>query len=86
MKIFFIGLAFLGGFLSSSTLLGMGFDFFVESQPKSVSYDRLETKQIYLPWLSCNVEETVDITQFEEHAKACFAVNAERIKMIHPSI
>ena len=86
MKTFFIVLAFLGGFLSTSALVGIEVTEKIEidvTEPPMV----YETKQIYIPWIGCRVhEKKIDVEMLDMYVKECFAIGPNQIKMTMPSI
>jgi hypothetical protein len=86
MKIFFTILAFLGGFLSVSQALSMTSDnIFNNRAPQSTH--NYEMKRIYIPSLKCSVDKMeIDMTNLDYHAKECFAIGPQHIKMTMPSI
>jgi len=86
MKTFFIVLAFLGGFLSTSAFINID----VAEEPENTATELpmvYETKQIYIPWIGCRVhEKKIDVEMLDMYVKECFAIGPNQIKMTMPSI
>ena len=86
MKIFFTVMAFLGGFLSAAQALSMTSDNIINNKLPQTTHMQ-EMKQIYIPSLKCAVDEKeIDTTNLDYHAKECFAIRPQHIKMTMPSI
>ena len=86
MKIFFTVLAFLGGFLSAAQALSMTSDNIINNKLPQTTHN-YEMKRIYIPSLKCAIDEKeIDTTNLDYHAKECFAIGSQHIKMTMPSI
>ena len=87
MKSFFIIIGLLGGILSGSQLATSNWDNNAENEPIKRTYKDIEIKRVYVPSLNCDTDgEKIDIEMLDYHAKQCFDVGPEHIKMTFPSI
>jgi len=87
MKSFFIIIGLLGGILSGSQLATSNWDNNAENESIKRTYKDIEIKRVYVPSLNCDTDgEKIDIEMLDYHAKQCFDVGPEHIKMTFPSI
>jgi len=87
MKTFFIIIALLGGIFGGLGYANVDFNTSKTLSTATTPQVTYEIKQIYMPRLNCKVNlEKTGAQDLDKHARMCFDVHPEHIKMTMPSI